>query len=196
MSETGILYVVATPLGNLDDISPRAIQVLRSVDLIFAEDTRHSKKLLNHIGSDRPLLSLFEHNESQRKEKVLQTLGEGQAAIISDAGTPAVSDPGARAVAAAHQAGFKVVPIPGPSALSTALSAAGFSFSAENGGALFLGFLPTKGSERTRILDEIEQNPGVIVLFESPHRITKTLAELALRQPEREAVLARELTKI
>ncbi len=190
----GTLFVVATPLGHLDDLSARAIATLKAVSAVYAEDTRRSRVLLDHIGAAPALASLHEHNERQRIESVLERLQRGEdVAIVSDAGTPAVSDPGAPLIAAAHAAGIKVSPIPGPSALAAALSVAGF---ADAGEVLFAGFVPAKGSERAAALERVVGHPGVVVLFEAPHRVGKTLAELAALEPERQLVACRELTKV
>lgn len=191
----GTLYVVATPLGNLEDFSPRAVRTLRAADVVYAEDTRRSRILLDHYGVDRPLRSLHEHNERERIGEVLALLAAGQAvALLTDAGTPAVSDPGAAVVRAAARAGATVSPIPGPSALTAALSACGFEAGAA--GVLFVGFLPARGAARRDASERAAAHPGVIVLFEAPHRIAATLADLAGAAPEREACVTRELTKM
>lgn len=192
---SGTLYVVATPIGNLEDMTPRAARVLGEVDVVYAEDTRHSRPLLVHVGVSKPLVSLHAHNERERAAVVAEDLRGGKnVAMLTDAGTPGVSDPGALVVATVAQAGFRVVPIPGPSALATALSAAGFE--GGDAGVLFLGFLPAKGSERGTALTHATQHAGITVLYEAPHRIARTLADLAALQPDREACLARELTKL
>jgi 16S rRNA (cytidine1402-2'-O)-methyltransferase len=189
------LYVVATPLGNLSDLSERAATCLRQADVVFAEDTRRTQGLLSHLGAKKPMHSLHAHNEHQRREVVLRALREGKVvALVSDAGTPAVSDPGALAVEAAHAEGFTVVPVAGPSALCTALSACGFM--AGEAGVLFLGFLPGKGKSRRVALDRLLSHGGLGVVFEAPHRIVDTLQELAAAAPERTACLCRELTKL
>jgi 16S rRNA (cytidine1402-2'-O)-methyltransferase len=190
----GLLYVVATPIGNLQDLSPRAQAVLATVQQVAAEDTRHSRPLLQHFGISTPLLALHEHNERQATEQLLHRLQQGDnVALISDAGTPLVSDPGARLIQAAHQAGIKVVPIPGPSALITALSGAGFS--AER--FVFEGFLPPKTAARQRRLSALVQEERTLVFYEAPHRVLDSLADMAMIFGEtRPAVLAKELTKI
>lgn len=188
-----VLYVVATPLGHLGDLSPRGQQVMREVHTVYAEDTRRTSSLLRHFGIARHTESLHAHNEAERIGQILRVLGNGKSvALVSDAGTPTLSDPGAGLVAAALAAGFRVSPVPGPSALSAALSISGFC--ANN--SLFLGFLPTKGRERRRVLDRASGHDGVVVLFEAPHRIRRTLSELAHVQGERPARLLRELTKV
>jgi 16S rRNA (cytidine1402-2'-O)-methyltransferase len=191
--ETGVLYVVATPLGNLGDITYRAVEVLRSVDLIAAEDTRHSRSLLDHYGITRRMLSLHEHNEHARTGTLIERLQQGQSiALISDAGTPLISDPGYRLVAAARDAGIRVSPVPGPSALIAALSAAGLPTDR----FAFEGFLPTRTAARARRLREIEWETRTLVFFEASHRIAASLEDMRrCLGPQRRAVLARELTK-
>ena len=190
----GTLYVVATPLGNLGDLSPRAAEVLRTVPVVAAEDTRRTRGLLSHLGADPTLLSYHAHSGERRLEAILDILGDGRdVALCSDAGTPTVSDPGADLVAAARQAGFAVVPIPGPSAVATALSAAGLA----GDRYLFLGFLPRKGGERHRLLQRAAAEEWSVVLFEAPPRLVALLEDLArVAGPERRAVVARELTKL
>jgi 16S rRNA (cytidine1402-2'-O)-methyltransferase len=191
----GALSVVATPIGNLDDLSLRASRTLREADIIYAEDTRRSRVLLEHLGVVKRLESLHEHNERERTAEVLGRLGRGeQVALLTDAGTPAVSDPGALVVARAREAGFRVTPIAGPSALSAALSVSGFAPGVA--GVLFLGFLPARGQERRSALARALGHTGVVALFEAPHRLARTLEELARHAPERHACVARELTKI
>ena len=177
------LYVVATPIGNLADLSFRALHVLALVDAIACEDTRHSARLLEHFGLSRPLLALHEHNEREAAGAVLARLGAGErVAYISDAGTPAVSDPGAALVAAVRDAGFRVLPIPGPSSALAALSVAG-----DTGGEGFamVGFLPARGAERARALARCAAATPTQVLFEAPHRIAALVAELGKACPER-----------
>lgn len=191
--KTACLYVVATPLGNLGDITYRAVEVLRSVDLIAAEDTRHSQRLMNHYQIKTKLISLHEHNEAARAEELINYLSAGQSlALISDAGTPLIADPGFYLVNQVRAAGFDVVPIPGASALITALSAAGLptdSFS-------FYGFLPTKNSARNKFLADLVQQTSTLVFYEAPHRILASLASLQeVFGKERPACVARELTK-
>ncbi|MEO1482457.1 MAG: 16S rRNA (cytidine(1402)-2'-O)-methyltransferase [Myxococcota bacterium] len=187
------LFVVATPLGNLEDMTPRAQRILREADVVYAEDTRRTLSLLQHFGSARELLSLHEHNETARIERIVRELGEGRSvAIVSDAGTPGVSDPGERVVAAVKAAGFSVSPVPGPSALAAAMSVAGFPM----GASLFAGFIPHKGRERNDALAQVLAHRGSVVFFESPHRAAKTLGALAEAQPERRACVAREISKL
>jgi len=188
------LYLVSTPIGNLGDITPRAAGTLDSVSRILAEDTRRTLKLLNHLELKTPLVSLHAHNEASRRETVLEWLASGEdLALVSDAGTPLVSDPGHRIVEAAVEAGFPVVPIPGPSAVLAALAGSGFSADR----FYFLGFLPRKGEERAELLDRISASPDTVVLFESPERI-KALLDALVEScgPDRGVAVARELTKL
>ncbi|QJR13833.1 16S rRNA (cytidine(1402)-2'-O)-methyltransferase [Usitatibacter palustris] len=186
------LYVVATPIGNLGDITARALETLRDVAVIAAEDTRNTKGLLNHFGIGTRLIALHAHNERNAARQVLELLAEGKdVALVTDAGTPAISDPGALLVAAAREAGYRVEPIPGASALTAALSASGLGFE----GVVFAGFLPVKGTERREKLASLAQSPWAIVLFEAPHRVAKTLADLRTALGDRDVVVARELTK-
>ena len=189
---SGILYVVATPIGNLADASPRALETLRSADVIACEDTRVTRTLLAHNGIGTPTVALHEHNERQAAEKLLQVLRDGKdVALVSDAGTPGLSDPGALLVEQAHRAGIRVSPVPGPSAAAAAFSASGFAAS----GFLFAGFLPAAGSARRRALEMLDV-PWPLVLYEAPHRIARTVEDLLERLgPEREVTIARELTK-
>ncbi len=191
--EAGILYIVATPLGNLGDITQRAIDTLKTVDLVAAEDTRHSGKLLQHYGIDTPTLSVHEHNEQARIEKLLTRLqAKHSIALISDAGTPLISDPGYRLVAAARAAGIKVVPIPGPSALITALCAAGLPTDR----FVFEGFLPAKSGGRQKHLQELAHETRTLIFYESSHRIVDSLNDMReMLGGDRDAVVARELTK-
>lgn len=188
------LYVVATPLGNLQDLTARAVEVLQSVDTVAAEDTRRSGVLLAHAGASPRLLSFHAHSPARRTETLLAILDEGRdVALVSDAGTPLISDPGSELVQAVRAAGHAVVPVPGPSAVTAALSAAGL------GGDryLFLGFLPRKGSDRRRLLERAAAEPWPVVFFEAPGRLGALLSDLAdLAGPDRNAVIARELTKI
>lgn len=188
----GTLYVVATPIGNLDDMTPRAIQILGDVDLIAAEDTRHTAKLLSRFEIATPAMSLHQHNERRRVERLLDALAEGDVALVTDAGTPAVSDPGAVAVRAAREAGYRVVPIPGASALVAAVSASGLV----DGPFLFAGFLPRSGEERREALRRVVASAVPVVLFESPNRLAGTLTDLETWLGDVEAVVARELTKV
>jgi len=187
------LYVVATPIGNLGDITLRALDTLKSVDRVAAEDTRVSGQLLAHFNISRPLVSIREHNERAAAERVVAWIAAGEAvAYVSDAGTPAVSDPGARLVAAVRAAGLTVVPVPGVSAVTTALSAAGL----ESGQWLFHGFLPPKTGARKAQLQTLAALPCALVFYEAPHRIEETLADLAaVLDNTRLVTLARELTK-
>jgi 16S rRNA (cytidine1402-2'-O)-methyltransferase len=188
----GVLYVVATPIGNLSDAGARSIEVLRGADLIACEDTRTSATLLARFGIAARTVSLHEHNERAAAAGLIAALRKGSAvALVSDAGTPALSDPGAHLVAEAHKAGIRVSPIPGPSAVVAAYSAAGFA----SPGFLFAGFLPASGAARRKALEALDL-PWPVVLYEAPHRIARTLADLAERfGAAREVVLARELTK-
>lgn len=189
----GALYVVATPIGNLADISLRAIHVLSLVDAVACEDTRHSAPLLRHLGLDKPLLAVHEHNEREAAGDVLARLARGErVAYISDAGTPAVSDPGAVLVAAAQAAGYRCIPLPGASSALTALSVAG---DAQGAGFAFSGFLPTRGAERAQALQAVAARNDTQVLFEAPHRIESLLQGLAEVCGERSVTLCRELTK-
>ncbi|GGC82401.1 16S rRNA (cytidine(1402)-2'-O)-methyltransferase [Marinobacter halophilus] len=191
--EGGLLYVVATPIGNLDDLSERALQVLSKVDLVAAEDTRHTGRLLQHLGLSKQMIALHDHNERGRVAKILEVLGEGrQVALVSDAGTPLISDPGYIVVREVRAAGFPVSPIPGPCALVAALSVAGLPTDR----FLFAGFLPAKGSGRRSALTELSAETATLVFYESPHRITDLMADLVtVFGAERECVLGRELTK-
>jgi len=188
------LYVVATPIGNLADLSQRAIEVLKSVPWVAAEDTRHSAPLLKHLGSAARLLPAHEHNEHEAAEKIVALLAGGQSvALVSDAGTPGISDPGARVVAAVRAAGHRVVPIPGACAAIAALSAAGLA----DQRFLFVGFLPSKTSQRRQAIAELAGEPAALVIYEAPHRILETVADLAETLPgERTVVIAREVTKL
>lgn len=188
------LYVVATPLGNLGDITVRALEVLRAVDRIAAEDTRHTRKLLQHYGIGKPLLAVHRHNEQRSAQRLIERLAAGESlALVSDAGTPAVSDPGARVVARVREAGHRVVPIPGPNAAVAALSASGLA----EPHFLFYGFLPATRAQRLAELDRLAALPHVLVFYETPHRIAGVLHDLVQRLgEERRLVVARELTKL
>jgi 16S rRNA (cytidine1402-2'-O)-methyltransferase len=189
----GALYVVATPIGNLADLSLRAIHVLALADTVACEDTRTSGSLLHHLGLHKPLLALHEHNEAGAAQRVVERLAQGQrVAYVSDAGTPAVSDPGAALVAAVAAAGHRVLPIPGPSSAVAALSVAG---DAGGAGFAFTGFLPARGREREAALAAALAHTGTQVLFEAPHRIAALLQALAAAVPQRRVTLCRELTK-
>jgi 16S rRNA (cytidine1402-2'-O)-methyltransferase len=188
------LYVVATPIGNLGDITLRALETLRGVDLVACEDTRHARHLLDHHGITVPTLALHQHNENEAADKLVRLLGEGKRiALVSDAGTPGVSDPGARAVAAVRVAGFRVIPLPGPSAAIAAMSAAGLA----DQRFLFVGFLPAKAGARRAAITQAAPVDAALVFYEAPHRVMETVAELVeLLEPQREIVIARELTKM
>ena len=191
--DKGCLYIVATPIGHLDDITLRAIDTLKQADVILAEDTRHSKRLLTHYQINTPLQAFHEHNESQKTQAVLRELAQGrQLALISDAGTPLISDPGYVLVHEAKAAGFKVVPIPGPSALISALSAAGLPSDQFS----FLGFLPVKSKARLAALTEVLHAPGTSIFYESPKRILASLEDMQqVFGDQRLVCLAKELTK-
>ena len=186
------LYVVATPIGNLEDLSPRAVRVLREVSLIAAEDTRHSRRLLAHFGIDTPTVSYHEHNQRARRERLLEALAAGDVALITDAGTPAVSDPGADLVTAALAAGYQVSPVPGPSALAAAVSASGLI----DGPFFMVGFLPRERGERLRLVARAATAGVPLVVFESAQRLERSLQELVEILGDRPAVMLRELTKI
>jgi 16S rRNA (cytidine1402-2'-O)-methyltransferase len=188
----GTLYVVATPIGNLEDLSPRAVRVLREVALIAAEDTRHSRRLLTHFEIKTPTVSYHEHNQQSRRQLLLEALDAGDVALVTDAGTPGVSDPGADLVTAALAAGYRVSPIPGPSALAAAVSASGLI----DGPFLTLGFLPRERGERLRLVARAATTGFPIVIFESARRIEPTLKELMEILGDRQAVILRELTKL
>ncbi len=191
-SNSGTLYVVATPIGNLDDLGPRAQRTLMDVALIAAEDTRHTARLLNHLGIERPMISLHEHNESQRVEQIVARLEAGDdVALVSDAGTPLIADPGFVLVRALRERGHRVVPIPGPCALIAALSAAGLPTDR----FLFAGFLPAKGGPRRARIGELAERDETWLFYESPHRIRATLEDMQALLGERRIVIARELTK-
>jgi len=190
----GTLYVVATPLGNLGDLSPRAADTLKRVAVVAAEDTRHSKPLLVHAGSRAELVSFHEHSTERALERILRILSEGRdVALITDAGTPAISDPGVALVAAARERGIPVVTIPGPSAVAAGLSVSGIP----GDRYLFLGFLPRKGSDRRRFLLTAAASEWTVVIFEAPNRVTQLLADLLeVCGPERRAAVSREMTKV
>ena len=190
----GTLYVVATPLGNLDDLSPRAAATLRQVAAVVAEDTRHTKPLLAHAGARGELVSFHAHSSAAALRRILHLLGTGKdVALVTDAGTPAVSDPGAELVAAARARDVNVVTVPGPTAVAAALSVSGLAADRY----LFLGFLPRKGGERRRLLDFVAQSEWTVVLFEAPPRVAALLEDLAAAcGGERRAAVARELTKV
>jgi len=190
---SGTLYLVATPIGNLADITHRALQVLNDVDLIACEDTRHTHKLLNHYGINTKTISYHEHNEQQRAAELIDRLKQGTSiAIVSDAGTPSISDPGFRLVRAAIENEIVVVPVPGPSALIAALIAAGLPTDE----FFFAGFLPSRPNARRARLTELQSVPGTLIFYEAPHRLAATLTDAYEILGEREAVVARELTKL
>ena len=191
---TGTLFVVSTPIGNLSDLTDRARRVLGDVDLVYAEDTRRTGKLLARIGANADLRSLHEHNEASRTEELVESLGAGRdCALVSDAGTPAVSDPGRRAVAASAGAGFRVVPVPGPSAVLAALAASGFPADRFT----FLGFPPRSGEERREWVARCRDALETVVAFESPQRVGELLGDMVDAElGQRRCVLGRELTKM
>ena len=189
----GRLYVVATPLGNLEDLTPRAVRILREVALIACEDTRRTATLLRAHGITTPTTSYFEHNERSKGARVIAELSRGRdVALVTDAGTPAISDPGFRLVRDARAAGITVLPIPGPSAAVTALSVSGLP----SDRYLFLGFLPSRSGARRRALDDLHERRETLVVYESPVRIVDLLSEMVAAWGEREAFLAREATKM
>jgi 16S rRNA (cytidine1402-2'-O)-methyltransferase len=190
----GTLYVVATPLGNLGDLSPRAADTLKRAAVVAAEDTRHTKPLLVHVGSRAELVSFHAHSTERALAHVLRLLGGGKdVALVTDAGTPTVSDPGAALVAAARARGIPVVTIPGPTAVAAALAVSGLNADRY----LFLGFLPRKGADRGRLLETVARSEWTAVLFEAPNRVAELLADLAEAcGPDRTAAVARELTKV
>ena len=188
----GILYLVASPIGNLEDITFRAVRILKECDLIACEDTRHTLKLLNHYGIGRPLISYHDHNEATRSAELIARLHAGSnVALISDAGMPLVADPGYRLVTAAIAAGISVQPIPGPSALLTALAASGLPTDAFR----FAGFLPAKSGQRSSVLEAHANDPATLIFYEAPHRILDALADVDRIMGARPVVVARELTK-
>jgi 16S rRNA (cytidine1402-2'-O)-methyltransferase len=191
--ESAALYVVPTPLGNLADLTRRAEEILRSVPWVAAEDTRHSGPLLKQLGAQARTIPAHQHNEHEAAARIVDKLRAGEAvALISDAGTPGISDPGARIVAAVRAAGCKVVPLPGPCAATTALSASGLL----DEHFLFYGFLPAKGGQRRQALEELRDYPCALVFYEAPHRVLETVEDMAAVFGERTLVIARELTKL
>ncbi|AWF82380.1 16S rRNA (cytidine(1402)-2'-O)-methyltransferase [Microbulbifer sp. A4B17] len=191
--DQALLYIVATPIGNLADMVPRAIEVLQCADLVAAEDTRHSQRLFSHFNIDTPLMAYHDHSDDKRTEQILQRLEQGQTiALISDAGTPLISDPGYRLVREARERGIKVSPIPGACAFVSALSAAGLPSDKFS----FEGFLPAKSGARERALQELASDTRTLVFYEAPHRVADTLeAMAAVFGGNREAVIAREVSK-
>jgi len=188
------LYIVATPIGNVADISLRALHVLSMVDFVACEDTRNTGQLFNQLGLSKPLVAAHQHNENEVAQKIIQRLGQGESvALVSDAGTPAISDPGARIADAVRLAGFKIVPIPGASAATAALSASGLL----NDQFYFVGFLPGKAGQRESLLTSLQHVTATLVFYEAPHRIQETVAALTgLYAGTRQIVFARELTKL
>ena len=188
----GTLYLVATPIGNLEDITLRALRVLRECDVVAAEDTRRTGQLLKHFGISKPLVSYFQFNEAKRSEEIIERLRRGEKlALATDAGSPGISDPGERVVKAAIAAGFRVESVPGACALVAALTASGLPTEEFH----FIGFLAHKSGQRRKKLEALKNFEGTLVLYESPYRIEKLLVELSEVFPERQVVLARELTK-
>jgi 16S rRNA (cytidine1402-2'-O)-methyltransferase len=188
----GTLYLVATPIGNLEDITLRALRVLRECDVVAAEDTRRTGQLLKHFEISKPLLSYFQFNEAKRSEEIIERLKRGEkVALVTDAGTPGISDPGERVVRAAVAAGQRVEAVPGPCALVAALTASGLATDEFH----FIGFLPHKSGQRRKQLEALKSFAGTLALYESPYRIEKLLGELNEVFPDRTLVLARELTK-
>jgi 16S rRNA (cytidine1402-2'-O)-methyltransferase len=188
----GTLYLVATPIGNLEDITMRALRVLRECHVIAAEDTRRTGRLLQYFDTRKPLLSYFKFNEARRGEEIVERLRRGEiVALVSDAGTPGISDPGERVVRSALEAGCRVEAVPGASALLPALTASGLSTAEFH----FIGFLPHKSGQRRGKLEALRAIPGTLVIYESPYRIEKLLVELVDIMPDRRVVLAREITK-
>src|SRR3954465_3618521 len=186
------LYLVATPIGNLEDITLRALRTLKECDVIAAEDTRRTGQLLRHFDISKPLLSYFQFNEAKRSEEILTRLARGEkVALVTDAGSPGISDPGERVVTAAITAGFRVESVPGACALVAAVTASGLSTEEFH----FIGFLPHKSGPRRKQLERLRQFSGTLALYESPYRVSKLLEELKEIFPERQVVLARELTK-
>lgn len=188
----GTLYLVATPIGNLEDMSPRAVRILREAVLIAAEDTRHTGKLLKHFGIETPVTSYFEHNKLNKLDFILEKLSTGDVALVSDAGTPAINDPGYELVRAALASGWNVVPIPGPSAPIAALTVSGLPTDS----FLYLGYLPHKTSERHKRLQEVQSQPYTLVVLESPYRIVESLEDLLSLLGDRRICVAREMTKM
>jgi len=186
------LYVVATPIGNLEDISLRALRVLREVRLIAAEDTRKTKRLLKTYDIQTPMTSYHEHNEKAKLDYILNYLKEGDVALVSEAGMPGVSDPGYELIGAANQSGIPVIPVPGPSAVITALVASGLPTDR----FLYLGFLPRRAAARKQVLESVAQESGTLVILEAPHRLRQTLNDLRLVLGDRRMAVCRELTKL
>jgi len=193
MQEKGKIYIVATPIGNLEDITFRALRILKEVDLIAAEDTRHTLQLLNHFEISKPLISYYKENEKVKSEVLLAKIKEGKnIAIVSDAGTPGISDPGEVIVKEALKEGIKIVPIPGACAFVNALVASGL----DSKNFQFVGFLPVNQKEKNEILEEIKFNKNTLIFYEAPHKLLKTLESMLKVLGNRKVVLAKELTKI
>lgn len=186
------LYVVATPIGNLEDISLRALRILREVKLIAAEDTRITRRLLNHYDINTPMTSYYEHNKMIKLDYILECLGEGDVALVSEAGTPGISDPGYELIKAAQDRNIPVVPVPGASAIVSALSISGLPTDRFT----YLGFLPRKSGARTKLLESVMRDPGTLIIYESPHRLAGTLKNILEILGDRTMVVCRELTKI
>jgi 16S rRNA (cytidine1402-2'-O)-methyltransferase len=188
----GTLYLVATPIGNLEDMSPRAVRILREVNLIAAEDTRHTGKLLKHFQIETPLTSYFEHNKLNKLDFILDKLSQGDVALVSDAGSPAINDPGYELVKAALASNYDVRPVPGPSAPVAALTVSGLPTDS----FLYLGYLPHKTSERHRRLEEVQSQPHTLVFLESPYRVVESLEDILSILGDRNICVAREMTKM
>jgi 16S rRNA (cytidine1402-2'-O)-methyltransferase len=188
----GTLYLVATPIGNLEDISPRALRILKESKLIAAEDTRHTGTLLKHFEIQTPLTSYFEHNKIHKLDLILNTLAGGDVALVSDAGTPAINDPGYELVKAALASNFDVRPVPGPSSPIAALSVSGLPTDS----FLYFGYLPSKATERRKSLEQVSTHPYTLIFLESPHRITDSLADILSTLGDRQICIAREMTKL
>ncbi len=192
-SEGGTFFVIGTPIGNLQDVSKRMVQCLESVDLVAAEDTRRTRHLLSSLGISKKLISCHEHNEASGAQKIVEALSRGEdVALVSDAGTPVLSDPGRRAVEAVREKGFKIVPVPGPSAVTAALSVSGLPADQ----FFFQGFLPSKKNARCKRLEELARIESTLVFFEAPHRLGATLKDMLSHLGDRETFMARELTKV
>jgi 16S rRNA (cytidine1402-2'-O)-methyltransferase len=188
----GILYLVATPIGNLEDLSPRAVRILREAALIAAEDTRHTGTLLKYFEIQSPLTSYFEHNKIQKLDRVLEALASGDVALVSDAGTPAINDPGYELVQAALAAGFDVRPVPGPSAPISALTVSGLPTDS----FLYLGYLPHKSSDRRKAVGQVADQPYTLIFLETPHRVVDALQDILSVLGDRRICVAREMTKL
>ena len=188
----GILYLVATPIGNLEDMSPRAVRILREATLIAAEDTRHTGLLLKHFEIDSPLTSYFEHNKLHKLDQILEALAQGDVALVSDAGMPAINDPGYELVQAALASGFDVRPVPGPSAPVTALAVSGLPTDS----FLYLGYLPHKSGERKKIVGQVSELTHTLIFLETPHRIVDSLEDILSVLGDRRICVAREMTKM